>query len=106
VDLDLKCNNTARIVLNCASRRVRLISHFGIFITYGLTNVLCIVAYQGHDDFHGVEHMLIPLFGVTAILACMAFTSGQRSFYESGQLVVGGSSPRIHSQMSVLHNRG
>jgi APA family basic amino acid/polyamine antiporter len=52
---------------------VTLISNFGIFITYGLTNVLCIVAYQERHEFHGVKHMLIPLFGAVANLACMAF---------------------------------
>jgi APA family basic amino acid/polyamine antiporter len=52
---------------------VTLISNFGIFITYGLTNVLCMVAYQERDEFHGVKHMLIPLFGAIANLACMAF---------------------------------
>src|SRR6202050_4995061 len=52
---------------------VTLISNFGIFITYGLTNIICIVAYQERDEFHGVKHMLIPLFGAVANLACMAF---------------------------------
>jgi APA family basic amino acid/polyamine antiporter len=32
---------------------VTLISNFGIFITYGLTNILCMVAYQERHDFHG-----------------------------------------------------
>jgi amino acid transporter len=52
---------------------VTLISNFGIFISYGLTNLLCMVAYQEHHEFHGVKHMLIPLFGATANLVCMAF---------------------------------
>jgi len=52
---------------------VTLISNFGIFITYGLNNVLCMVAYQERHEFHGAKHMLIPLFGAIANLACMAF---------------------------------
>ncbi len=52
---------------------VTLISNFGIFITYGLTNVICMVAYQERDEFHGLKHMAIPLFGAVANLACMAF---------------------------------
>jgi basic amino acid/polyamine antiporter, APA family len=52
---------------------VTLISNFGIFITYGLTNVLCMIAYQERHEFHGLKHMAIPLFGALANLACMAF---------------------------------
>ena len=52
---------------------VTLISNFGIFITYGLTNVICMVAYQERHEFHGLKHMAIPLFGAVANLACMAF---------------------------------
>jgi basic amino acid/polyamine antiporter, APA family len=52
---------------------VTLISNFGIFITYGLTNILCMVAYQERHDFHGFKHMAIPMFGAIANLACMAF---------------------------------
>jgi basic amino acid/polyamine antiporter, APA family len=52
---------------------VTLISNFGIFITYGLTNVICMVAYQERNEFHGIKHMAIPLFGAIANLACMAF---------------------------------
>ena len=52
---------------------VTLISNFGIFITYGLTNVLCMVAYQERDEFHGLKHMAIPIFGAVANVACMAF---------------------------------
>jgi basic amino acid/polyamine antiporter, APA family len=52
---------------------VTLISNFGIFITYGLTNVLCMVAYQERHEFHGIKHMAIPLFGAVMNLACMAF---------------------------------
>ncbi len=52
---------------------VTLISNFGIFITYGLTNVLCMVAYQERHEFSGLKHLVIPMFGAIANLACMAF---------------------------------
>src|ERR1700722_7151198 len=52
---------------------VTLISNFGTFIVYGLTNVCCIVAYRVHHMFHGVKHMVIPIFGALANFACMAF---------------------------------
>jgi len=52
---------------------VTLISNFGTFITYGLTNVLCIVAYQERHEFHGLKHMVIPVFGAAANAACMLF---------------------------------
>ena len=52
---------------------VTLVSNFGIFITYGLTNVICMVAYQERQDFHGLKHMAIPMFGAIANVACMAF---------------------------------
>jgi APA family basic amino acid/polyamine antiporter len=52
---------------------VTLISNFGTFAVYGLTNIICIVAYREHHMFHGVKHMAIPLFGAVANIACMAF---------------------------------
>jgi APA family basic amino acid/polyamine antiporter len=52
---------------------VTLISNFGIFITYGLTNIICMVAYQERQDFQGLKHMAIPMFGAVANVACMAF---------------------------------
>jgi len=52
---------------------VTLVSNFGTFITYGLTNVICIVAYREHHQFHGLKHMAIPVFGALANFACMAF---------------------------------
>jgi basic amino acid/polyamine antiporter, APA family len=52
---------------------VTLISNFGTFIVYGLTNVCCIVAYREHHQFHGLKHMIIPVFGALANFACMAF---------------------------------
>jgi APA family basic amino acid/polyamine antiporter len=52
---------------------VTLVSNFGTFIVYGLTNVCCIVAYRERHEFHGIKHMAIPVFGAVANLACMAF---------------------------------
>ena len=52
---------------------VTLVSNFGTFIVYGLTNICCIVAYREHHMFHGLKHMVIPVFGAVANLACMAF---------------------------------
>ncbi|HEY2107229.1 MAG TPA: hypothetical protein VGH29_15625, partial [Candidatus Binataceae bacterium] len=52
---------------------VTLVSNFGTFMLYGLTNIVCIVAFREHDDFHGFKHMVIPIFGAVANFACMAF---------------------------------
>jgi basic amino acid/polyamine antiporter, APA family len=52
---------------------VTLISNFGTFVVYGLTNIICIVAYREHHMFHGFKHMAIPVFGAVANIACMAF---------------------------------
>jgi len=50
-----------------------LASNFGTFLLYGLSCVTCIVGYHGHPGFKLVKHLLIPVFGVVANLACMAF---------------------------------
>jgi amino acid transporter len=52
---------------------VTLVSNFGTFILYGLTNIVCIVAFREHDEFHGFKHMVVPVFGALANLGCMAF---------------------------------
>ena len=52
---------------------VTLVSNFGTFILYGLTNVVCIVAFREHDEFHGFKHMVVPVFGALANVGCMAF---------------------------------
>jgi basic amino acid/polyamine antiporter, APA family len=52
---------------------VTLLSNFGTFVLYGLTNVVCIVAFREHDDFHGFKHMVVPVFGALANFACLAF---------------------------------
>ncbi len=50
-----------------------LASNFGTFVLYMLSCIICIVAYQGHPNFSALKHLLIPVFGVLANLACMAF---------------------------------
>jgi len=52
---------------------VTLVSNFGTFAVYGLTNVICIIAFREHHMFHGLKHVVIPVFGAIANFACMAF---------------------------------
>jgi amino acid transporter len=52
---------------------VTLASNFGTFLLYGLSCVICFVAYHKHPKFSVIRHLLIPIFGVVANLACMAF---------------------------------
>ena len=50
-----------------------LTSNFGTFILYGLSCLLCIVAYHKRPDHSMLKHTLIPGFGLIANLTCMAF---------------------------------
>jgi hypothetical protein len=52
---------------------VTLLSNFGTFVLYGLTNIVCIVAFRERHEFHGLKHMVIPVFGALANFACLAF---------------------------------
>jgi APA family basic amino acid/polyamine antiporter len=52
---------------------VSLASNFGTFLLYALSCVICMVAYHRHPKFTVVRHLAIPLFGLFANLACMAF---------------------------------
>jgi len=52
---------------------VTLLSNFGTFVLYGLTNIICIVAFKEHHEFHGFKHMVVPVFGAIANFACLAF---------------------------------
>jgi hypothetical protein len=52
---------------------VTLVSNFGTFLLYMLTCLVAIVAFREHQKFSGVKHLLVPLFGLVANLACMAF---------------------------------
>src|ERR1700730_4233185 len=52
---------------------VTLTSNFGTFLLYGLTNIVCIVAYSERNEFHGFKHMVVPIFGAVANFSCLAF---------------------------------
>jgi amino acid transporter len=52
---------------------VTLASNFGTFLLYCLSCATCMVAYHKHINFSVLRHFLIPLFGIVANLACMAF---------------------------------
>src|ERR1700676_2734082 len=50
---------------------ITLASNFGTFLLYGLSCVICMVAYHHHPNFTFVRHMMIPVFGLVANLSCM-----------------------------------
>ncbi len=50
-----------------------LVSNFGTFLLYMLTNVVAIVAFREHHSFSGFKHLVVPVFGLVANLACMLF---------------------------------
>ena len=50
-----------------------LASNFGTFLLYMLSCITCIVCYHNHPQFKLVRHLLIPVFGLLANLACMIF---------------------------------
>src|ERR1700722_17944700 len=52
---------------------VTLLSNFGTFLLYGLTNIICIIAFNEHNEFSGFKHMVVPIFGALANFACLAF---------------------------------
>jgi amino acid transporter len=52
---------------------VTLVSNFGTFLLYMLTCIIAIVAFREHHSFHGFKHMVVPIFGLVANLACMLF---------------------------------
>jgi len=52
---------------------VTLISNFGTFMLYMLTNIVAIVAFREHHSFSGFKHMVVPIFGLLANLCCMLF---------------------------------
>jgi APA family basic amino acid/polyamine antiporter len=52
---------------------VTLASNFGTFVLYALSCATCMVAFHKHPKFSLVRHLLIPVFGLLANLACMAF---------------------------------
>ena len=38
-----------------------------------ITCFVAIVAFREHHSFHGFKHMVVPVFGLVANLACMLF---------------------------------
>jgi len=52
---------------------VTLASNFGTFLLYGLSCVICMVAYHNHPNFNFIKHWAVPAFGVVANLVCMSF---------------------------------
>jgi len=50
-----------------------LASNFGTFLLYMLSCLTCIVCYHNHPQFKVVRHLVIPVFGLLANLACMIF---------------------------------
>jgi len=52
---------------------VSLASNFGTFLLYMLSCTTCMVCYHKHPNFSFVRHLVIPVFGLVANLACMAF---------------------------------
>jgi amino acid transporter len=66
---------------------VTLVSNFGTFMLYMLTCIIAIVAFREHHSFNGFKHMVVPVFGLLANLACMLF-------YLVGPFTVSGMSPK------------
>jgi amino acid transporter len=52
---------------------VTLISNFGTFLLYMITCWIAMVAFKEHHTFNGIKHVLIPVLGLLANLACMLF---------------------------------
>ncbi len=52
---------------------VTLASNFGTFLLYMLSCIICLVAFHKHPMFNPIKHLIIPVFGLLANLACMAF---------------------------------
>ncbi len=52
---------------------VTLASNFGTFLLYMLTCIIAIVAFVEHHTFSGFKHVVVPVFGLLANLACMLF---------------------------------
>src|SRR4029077_581250 len=47
---------------------VTLASNFGTFLLYGLSCIICLVAYHNHPNFKVMRHLIIPLFGLISNL--------------------------------------
>ena len=52
---------------------ITLASNFGTFLLYMMTCIIAIIAFREHHSFHGFKHVVVPVFGLVANLACMLF---------------------------------
>jgi basic amino acid/polyamine antiporter, APA family len=52
---------------------ITLASNFGTFLLYMLSCFTCIVGYHNHPNYKPIRHLWVPIFGLLANLACMAF---------------------------------
>jgi amino acid transporter len=52
---------------------VTLVSNFGTFLLYMMTNIIAILAFRQHHTFNGFKHVVLPVFGLLANLVCMLF---------------------------------
>ncbi len=52
---------------------VTLASNFGTFVLYALSCITCMIAFHNHPKYSPLRHLIIPVFGLLANLACMAF---------------------------------
>ncbi len=50
-----------------------LVSNFGTFLLYMFTCIIAMVAFKEHHTFNGIKHVVIPVLGLLANLACMLF---------------------------------
>ena len=50
-----------------------LVSNFGTFLLYMMTCIVAIIAFREHKSFHGFKHVVVPVVGLLANLACMLF---------------------------------
>jgi APA family basic amino acid/polyamine antiporter len=50
-----------------------LVSNFGTFLLYMITCWIAMVAFKEHHTFNGIKHVVIPVLGLVANLACMIF---------------------------------
>jgi APA family basic amino acid/polyamine antiporter len=66
-------NHDAMASLPNSLLTITLASNFGTFLLYGLSCIICMVAFHGHPKFSMLRHVIIPVFGLLANLACMAF---------------------------------
>jgi APA family basic amino acid/polyamine antiporter len=52
---------------------ITLASNFGTFLLYMLSCFTCIVGFHNRPDYKALRHLWVPIFGLLANLACMAF---------------------------------